>query len=82
MRQERNGPRRLDLDVLMVGSVQVDGPHLRVPHVGITTRRSVLEPWADLAPGLVVPGTSEPLLVLRNRARDLLGQAVRRVEAL
>lgn len=82
VRQERNGPRTLDLDVLMVETFVVERPHLRVPHPGITTRRSVLEPWADAAPGLVIPGVVEPLCTLRTRAASMAGQAVRRVEAV
>jgi 2-amino-4-hydroxy-6-hydroxymethyldihydropteridine diphosphokinase len=82
VREARNGPRTLDLDVLMVGTAQVDRPHLRVPHAGITSRRSVLEPWADAAPGLLVPGTGAPLCVLRTEAKAFEGQAVRRVEAV
>ena len=72
VRRERNGPRTLDLDVLM----------LRVPHPGLASRRSVLEPWADVAPGLVVPGAVEPLCTLRARAASFPGQAVRRVEVV
>ncbi len=82
IRHERNGPRTLDLDVLLVETFVVERPHLRVPHPGITRRRSVLEPWADAAPGLVVPGTGEPLWALRTHAESLPGQAVRRVEAV
>ena len=82
VRDERNGPRTLDLDVLLVGGQRVDLPQLQVPHPGITSRRSVLEPWADAAPGLLVPGLGEPLCVLRARAEGLLGQSVRRVEAM
>ena len=82
VRSERNGPRTLDLDVLLVGGQVLNEASLRVPHPGIIRRRSVLEPWADVAPGLVVPGLVEPLCTLRNRAASLLGQCVRRVEAL
>ncbi len=82
IREAKNGPRTLDLDVLLVETFVVERPHLRVPHPGILRRRSVLEPWADVAPGLVVPGLREPLFILRSRAGSLPGQAVRRVEAV
>jgi len=77
VRGARNGPRPIDLDVLVVGPRVFSGPGLSVPHPGITQRRSVLEPWADLSPGLMVPGLPLPLEELRVRARELDGQEVR-----
>ena len=50
-----NGPRTLDVDVLLVGDLVVDDPDLVVPHPRMWQRRFVLEPLADLAPELVPP---------------------------
>ena len=62
VRHERNGPRTLDLDVLMVETLVVERPELRVPHPGLASRRSVLEPWADVAPAAVEPAAApQPL---------------------
>lgn len=80
VRRSRNGPRTIDLDVLVVGPRVFSCPGLTVPHPGITQRRSVLEPWADLSPGLLVPGLAVPLEGLRSRARSLDGQEVRLFE--
>jgi 2-amino-4-hydroxy-6-hydroxymethyldihydropteridine diphosphokinase len=52
----RWGPRIIDLDLLLYGEQIVDEPGLRVPHPRLTERRFVLEPLAELDPGLVVPG--------------------------
>jgi len=81
VREERNGPRIIDLDVLVVGPEPFCVPGLTVPHPGIALRRSVLEPWADLSPELLVPGLGVPLEVLRSQARGLAGQQVRVFEA-
>ncbi len=51
-----HGPRTLDLDLLLYGDEQLDEPGLTVPHPRLHERRFVLEPLAELAPGLVVPG--------------------------
>jgi 2-amino-4-hydroxy-6-hydroxymethyldihydropteridine diphosphokinase len=51
-----HGPRTLDLDLLLHGDDAVDEPALTVPHPRLHERRFVLEPLAELAPGLVVPG--------------------------
>jgi 2-amino-4-hydroxy-6-hydroxymethyldihydropteridine diphosphokinase len=52
----RFGPRTLDLDLLVYGDTVVDEPGLTVPHPRLAARRFVLEPLADLDPGLAVPG--------------------------
>ncbi len=54
-----HGPRTLDLDLLLYGEAQLDKPGLTVPHSRLHERRFVLEPLAELAPGLVVPGRGE-----------------------
>jgi len=51
-----HGPRTLDLDLLLYGDEQIDGPGLTLPHPRLHERRFVLEPLVELAPGLVVPG--------------------------
>ncbi len=52
----RYGPRTIDLDLLLYGDRVVDEPGLRVPHPRLHERRFVLEPLAELAPGLEIPG--------------------------
>lgn len=53
VRSERWGPRTLDVDILLVGDLDVDDPDLIVPHPRMWERRFVLAPLADLAPELV-----------------------------
>jgi 2-amino-4-hydroxy-6-hydroxymethyldihydropteridine diphosphokinase len=77
VRQQRNGPRRIDLDVLVLGPRPFGVPGLTIPHPGIGRRRSVLEPWADLSPELLVPGLDGSLESLRAASRGLSGQEVR-----
>jgi 2-amino-4-hydroxy-6-hydroxymethyldihydropteridine diphosphokinase len=59
-----HGPRTLDLDLLLYGDAAIDEPGLTVPHPRLHERRFVLEPLAELDPGLVIPGrgTVESLL--------------------
>lgn len=49
------GPRPIDLDLLLYGEETVDEPGLAVPHARLAERRFVLEPLAELAPGLALP---------------------------
>jgi 2-amino-4-hydroxy-6-hydroxymethyldihydropteridine diphosphokinase len=53
VRDERWGPRTLDVDVLWVDGEAVDEPDLVVPHPRLWVRRFVLAPLRDLAPDLV-----------------------------
>jgi 2-amino-4-hydroxy-6-hydroxymethyldihydropteridine diphosphokinase len=64
IRPHFNAPRTLDLDLILFGSAVLDRPGLVVPHPRFRERRFVLEPLAELQPGLKVPGkgTVEALL--------------------
>jgi len=50
------GPRTLDLDLLLYGDLRVAEPDLMLPHPRMTQRRFVLEPIAEIAPRLPLPG--------------------------
>ena len=65
---ERNGPRPLDLDILLYGELRIDRPELIVPHPRLTERRFVLAPLADLLPARVVPGTGKTVARLLAEA--------------
>lgn len=49
-KDERWGPRTLDLDILLFGDRLIDEPRLQVPHYHLHARPFVLYPLADVAP--------------------------------
>jgi 2-amino-4-hydroxy-6-hydroxymethyldihydropteridine diphosphokinase len=51
-----NGPRTLDLDVIVYGDRVVDEPGLAIPHPRAHQRAFVLAPLAEIAPELRIPG--------------------------
>lgn len=51
----RNGPRRIDIDVVLYGKRLVHGNGLIVPHPRMHCRRFVLEPLAEIAGRVVHP---------------------------
>jgi 2-amino-4-hydroxy-6-hydroxymethyldihydropteridine diphosphokinase len=53
---ERWGPRVIDLDLLLLGTLTCATSRLTLPHPGIVQRSFVLYPLAELAPELVLPG--------------------------
>jgi 2-amino-4-hydroxy-6-hydroxymethyldihydropteridine diphosphokinase len=61
-----HAPRTLDLDLLLYGDEVIDEPGVTVPHPRLHERRFVLEPLAELAPGLVVPGRGDVESLLRG----------------
>lgn len=56
IRGERWGPRTLDLDLLVLGSLTLDEPGLILPHPRMAERNFVLLPLSEIAPHLPVPG--------------------------
>lgn len=54
-KNERWGPRTLDLDILLYGEHIISEPELVVPHYGMKEREFVIWPLADLAPQLQLP---------------------------
>jgi 2-amino-4-hydroxy-6-hydroxymethyldihydropteridine diphosphokinase len=66
-RQQRWGPRVIDLDLLWMVDSAVEEPGLTVPHPGVSTRNFVLYPLADIAPTMNIPGL--------GRVRDLMRTA-------
>ena len=72
----RHGPRPIDVDVLLLGSLEYSSARLTLPHPEVLSRRFVLVPLLELDPELTLPDG--------RRAADALaalaeGQDVRRV---
>ena len=67
--RQRWGPRRIDLDLLVLGGETRQGESLTLPHPGIAERDFVLYPLADIAPDLDIPGLGS-VSALRARVPD------------
>ncbi|WP_433498477.1 2-amino-4-hydroxy-6-hydroxymethyldihydropteridine diphosphokinase [Sphaerimonospora sp. CA-214678] len=55
-REERWGPRTLDVDLIAMGGMVSDDPELTLPHPRAHERAFVLVPWAQIDPDAVLPG--------------------------
>ena len=51
----RHGPRPLDIDLLLLGDLELRDERLTLPHPEVTSRRFVLEPLLELDPKLALP---------------------------
>lgn len=56
IRHEKNGPRTLDLDLLLYDDQKLELPELTLPHPRLHLRAFVLQPLAEIAPELAIPG--------------------------
>jgi 2-amino-4-hydroxy-6-hydroxymethyldihydropteridine diphosphokinase len=74
-RTVRNGPRNIDLDILLYGDAIVSAPGLEIPHPRMGERRFVLEPLAELARDLRHPRTG---VTIRDMLAAVADQSARR----
>lgn len=51
----RHSPRSLDVDLLLLGDIELSTDRLTLPHPEVTSRRFVLEPLLELDPALKLP---------------------------
>jgi 2-amino-4-hydroxy-6-hydroxymethyldihydropteridine diphosphokinase len=76
VRAERNGPRTLDLDLLLLGDQVIHSPGLEVPHPRMHERAFVLLPLSEVSPQAIIPGCG-PVAQLLLQVPD---QRVSRIE--
>jgi len=67
--EQRWGPRRLDLDILLFEDLVLDAPGLIIPHPRMHERPFVLEPLNTIAAGTTHPVLSATVAQLRTRLR-------------
>jgi 2-amino-4-hydroxy-6-hydroxymethyldihydropteridine diphosphokinase len=73
-----NGPRTIDIDILLFSNFVIDAESREIPHPRFRERRFVLAPQGDMAPHLRDPVTGKSI---RELLAELKGQIVRRVDA-
>jgi 2-amino-4-hydroxy-6-hydroxymethyldihydropteridine diphosphokinase len=76
-RRQKNGPRIIDIDILLFGTSVIDAPSLTVPHPKLHERRFVLEPLVEIAPDVRHPVFKRTMRELRDALPA--GQTVRRL---
>lgn len=69
-REVEKGPRSIDLDLLFDRDHTSDSAFLTLPHPRLHARRFVLQPLAELAPGLVHPSLKKTIRELLDEVDD------------
>ena len=75
----RHGPRPLDVDLLLLGDLELESERLTLPHPEVTRRRFVLVPLLELDPSLALPDGTRLSVALAGLGE---GERVGRVGAL
>jgi 2-amino-4-hydroxy-6-hydroxymethyldihydropteridine diphosphokinase len=65
-----NGPRTVDLDLLLIGDIVIVGEELTLPHPALIRRRFVLAPLAEIAPQLRHPQCNQTISELLAQLPD------------
>jgi 2-amino-4-hydroxy-6-hydroxymethyldihydropteridine diphosphokinase len=63
----RNISRKIDIDLLYAGEIQIDTQELQLPHPRMHSRKFVLQPLLDIRPDLILPNQTKTV-------RELLAQ--------
>lgn len=72
MRQEKYGPRKIDIDILFYNDEIIKTPHLTIPHPRLHLRNFTLEPLYELAPHLMHPVLGKTIAQLFTESPDTL----------
>ena len=75
IRTMRNGPRTIDIDILLYGNAVIQTEELEVPHPRYRERRFTLAPLAELHPSLRDPVTHQ---TMAEMLAGLSGQHIRK----
>lgn len=70
VRDERWGPRTIDVDIVSYQGVVSDDPVLTLPHPRVHERAFVLVPWHDIEPAAEVPGRGPVAVLLEQLGRE------------
>lgn len=71
------GPRPIDIDILLFGETVINTPDLEIPHPRMCERRFVLEPLAELEPGLRHPVNGKTVREMLLNSEDQIVKPLR-----
>jgi 2-amino-4-hydroxy-6-hydroxymethyldihydropteridine diphosphokinase len=72
LRQEKYGPRIIDIDILLFDDEVISKPSITIPHPRMQERRFALTPLAEIAAGIIHPVLKKTIQQLLNECPDPL----------
>lgn len=76
VRESKNGPRKLDIDILLFNDLVVEEQDLQIPHPRMHLRRFNLVPVAEIAPKRVHPVLNKSISELLSICTDSLNVTI------
>ncbi|MBL4660448.1 MAG: 2-amino-4-hydroxy-6-hydroxymethyldihydropteridine diphosphokinase [Alcanivoracaceae bacterium] len=70
VREEKWGPRTIDIDILLYEDIVVKQPQLTIPHPYLTERSFVLVPLFELDKTLVIPNQGQLVHFVEGKSHD------------
>lgn len=70
IREEKYGPRLIDIDILLCGAEIISDPGLTIPHPELQNRRFALAPLAEIAASAVHPIFQKTVSQLLSECKD------------
>lgn len=71
-REEKYGPRIIDIDILLYNDAVIDLAHLQIPHPQLPNRRFALQPLCEVAPSAIHPVTKKSMQQMLTECTDEL----------
>jgi 2-amino-4-hydroxy-6-hydroxymethyldihydropteridine diphosphokinase len=72
VREEKYGPRLIDIDILLFNSEIINISFLKIPHPEMQNRRFVLMPLHEIAPAIIHPLSHKSISELLTECKDEL----------
>lgn len=72
IRTFKNDSRIIDIDILFYNSLQIKNTDITIPHPQIESRKFVLEPLNEIAPGFVHPKSKKTISQILSACTDTL----------
>lgn len=72
IREEKYGPRLIDIDILLFNNEKHNYQFLKLPHPEMQNRRFALLPLAEIAPGIIHPVLHKTIAELLDECKDEL----------
>ena len=72
IRDEKYGPRLIDIDILLFNNEKQNYQFLKIPHPEMPNRRFALLPLAEIAPGIIHPVLNKTINELLKECKDEL----------
>lgn len=71
IRKEKNGPRTIDIDILLMDNLTLNTSHLIIPHPRIRDRKFILVPLAEITDNLIHPILKLSIQELLLQCKDI-----------